>query len=363
MTSPSTDSLPKQTRPPVFAIACGCLALLAVGQLAIGGIALAKRFQDSQKVRIVEKEVPKVVTLRIPQSGEKTADKSIVARPPVLEIAPLPKVEPTPLTTPSIAIPRSERLVKEAKQARIAGDMMRAITKLESALEESPHEASVLFELGQIHENMGVLDKASEYYEQVFQLGVAGAGSLYQAAAAKLRDGFERPTDKLGKLSLDRVGIIKGEDPKGQKVTLTIPVEVAPDAELDVGEISIEVNFFNLTSKGDIVPLEDDSWVEQHWLTEPINWADGPETLLMTYTIPSQSVANEHLFGSLEYYGQVVTLSYKGEVMDMEAWPRHLAARLPNRNSQNMNDPYALPDFSNEFPPDFDPSAGLLPPR
>jgi tetratricopeptide (TPR) repeat protein len=81
-------------------------------------------------------------------------------------------------------------MVKEARQARVAGDMGRAIVKLEEALAQSPEDPSVHYELGLVHEQMGVYDIAAAHYEKVFQMGVSGAGALYEMAGAKLRDGF-----------------------------------------------------------------------------------------------------------------------------------------------------------------------------
>jgi hypothetical protein len=244
----------------------------------------------------------------------------------------------------------------------VAGDMGKAIVKLEEALGQSPKDPNALYELGLVHEQMGVFDKASEYFEQVFQMGISGAGSLYQMAATKLRDGFAQPTDMLGKLSLGRVRIFKNSNHEGgRQVILTIPVQKSPADDIDVGEIAVEVRFFNRTTKGEIVELEDKSWATDQWVTLPFDWAGGEESLRMTYTIPPQDAQTEHLFGGRTYYGQVVTLTYKGEVLDVQAWPRDLAAKIPR---QPATGPYDLlpPEFQDTLPPDFDPNMPLLPP-
>ena len=59
------------------------------------------------------------------------------------------------------------------------------------------------------------------------------------------------------------------------------------------------------------------------------DWAGGEESLRMNYVIPSQDSQTEHLFGARTYYGQVVSLLYKGEILDVQAWPRDLAAKIP----------------------------------
>lgn len=347
-------------RAPAFAVACWFLGVMAFVELWVAGMALATRLQESRVVRVVEKEVPKPVIVRVPVAADES---SVVVRPPV-QVVPKenpPAIAPAPLKVPQVADPRSERLVYEAREARVAGDMGRAIVKLEEALAASPDEPGVHYELGLVHEQMGVYDIAAAHYEKVFQMGTSGAGALYEMAAAKLRDGFETPDAMLGKLSLGRVRIFN--DPKhagGQRVILTIPVQKSPADEIDVAEIAVSVIFFNRTSKGEIVQLEDKSWVKEQWVTLPFDWAGGEESLRMTYVIPPQDTQTEHLFGSRSYYGQVVSLTYKGEVLDVQAWPRDLAARIPKAPTAAPGD-LMLPEFQDALPPDFDPELGVLP--
>ncbi len=354
----------------VFVVSCWVLGLVVLVQLWVGGVALAVRLKESRQVRVVEREVIKPVLVQVPveavppvevaQSGAGVlgeATSGAVAngtnRVPT----------PTPLGVPAVADPRAERLLAEAREARVAGDMGKAIVKLEQALEHAPADPSLVYELGLVHEQMGVFDQASRHFEQVFQMGVSGAGSLYGLAAAKLRDGFAQPEDMLGRLSLGRVRIFN--QPKheaGQQVILTIPVQKAPADEVDVSAIQVEVRFFNRTSRGDIVELDDPSLVTSRWVTLPFDWAGGEENLRMTYTLPPVDRQTEHLFGKREYYGQVVTLSYQGEVLDVQAWPRDLAAKIVKQPEAGVGD-LPVPEFLDSLPPDFDPAIPLLPSR
>jgi hypothetical protein len=121
------------------------------------------------------------------------------------------------------------------------------------------------------------------------------------------------------------------------------------------------VLFFNRTSKGEIIQLEDKSWVtKQEWAALPFDWAGGEEPLRVTYVIPGQDTRTEHLFGMQTYYGQVVSLSYKGEVLDVQAWPRDLAARVARPAAASGGQQQA-PEFLDQLPPDFNPDAPLLP--
>lgn len=348
-------------RIPVFPLACWLLGLVMLCQLLVAGVALGKRFDASREVIILEKEVPKYITVELP-APPPIEVPVIVRSPDPRDMFARPGPQPTPLATPEIADPRAERLVKEARQARVAGDMGMAILKLEEALIHAAGEPAVHYEMGLVHEQMGVFDTAAMHYELVFQAGIAAAGNLYELAATKLRDGFEQPTDMLGKISLGRIGIFKDpEHTRGERTILTIPVQKAPGVEVELGDIDVKVVFFNRTDRGEIRQLQDESWAENQWVSLPFDWAGGEETLRMSYVIPRQDPRNEHLFGTQRYYGQVVFLRYQDEVLDVQAWPRDLAARIPNQTAQ---DAFGLPpEFfdPNLLPPDFDPDNPLLP--
>lgn len=372
--SPAKPQARTGPKAPVFPLACALLGLVALAELLVAGLALATRLEDARQVRIVEKEVLKPVVLRVPAASPEATAGATTSRPPqpaattatpVTTAPPAadPLPAPTPVQTPPIADARSERLVTDARACRVAGDMARAMIKLEEALGQSPDDPAVHYELGLIHEQMGVFDTASDHYNKVFQMGVSRAGSLYTMAAAKLRDGFAQPRDMLGKLALGRVGVFNNtKHPDGQQVILTIPVNKGTDDALDVSKMEVRVLFFNRNSKGDILQLEDNSWTKDQWTSLPIDWAGGEETLRITYTIPPQDEQTEHLFGDRVYYGQVVSLLYDGEVLDVDAWPRDLAARVPNQAGPQTDD-MPPPGLEDALPPDFNQDIPLLPTR
>lgn len=354
----------------IFRIACWLMAIMAFAQIMISGVAIAMRMESTRTVKVVEKIVtsePQVAINRPmnPSSMEAKPSTSTDSAPVTLPSTAEPRIEPLaanlppprPLIVPDIADPLAERLVNEARAARVSEDMMTAITKLDQALQSAPNDAHALYELGLCHEAMGIYDKARLYYHQVYQLGTSSAGGLYVQAADKLKQGFEQPIDKINRVVLGRPRVFK--DPnrdKGEKVIITIPVQAVPGEQIQGRDLEVIVNFFDeVGARKEISPADTShSRVESKWTTEPLDWSSGEEQLQITYTLPPQDQQQEHLFGQKRYYGQVVELSYKGELIDSQAWPRILAHKL--------NKPDAPPVFlDREMPAGFNPDNPLLP--
>lgn len=379
--------VPSTPRTTVFRVSCWTLGVVAFAEMLGAAVALAARLESSREVRIVERfvEVPKVVN--VPSSPAPASNDTakidpedagaVVARPPALRPMPTlvpadqalipPTPPPTPLGAPAIADPIVEKLVTEARQSRVAGDSIKAITKLNEAAHLSPDDPNVEFELGRVHEEMEVYDTASEHYQKVIGMGVGKAGELYRLAAAKLRDGFQSARDEAqGKLSLGRPRIYRDVNyTEGERVILTVPVQKAPGATLD-DDFEVKVRFFDTLRGKEIVPTSEETSIrEPQWVTGPIDWAGGEEQLRVTYIIPNQTGQNEHLFGKRTYYGQSVELRYKGELIDVQAWPRDLAARIEQPAQPKPNNIGDLPpEFLDKdmVPPDWNPGSPLLPP-
>lgn len=365
MGSETPDTQTKAKTVPVFAVSCWALGMMAFSQIIVAGLAMATRLEDSKVIRTVVKEEVKLVTVRIPAAPAEEPNTTVISKPPTVlpdpTTSPLPA--PSPIAAPGVDDPRSERLVKEARQARIAGDMGLAIVKLQDAQIQSQDDPTIHFELGLVHEQMGVFDIAGAHYQKVYDMGITKAGALYQAAARKLHDGFKQES-KLGKISLSQVRFYRDpEHETGEQVILTIPIEKAPGEEISPDDVGVGMIFFNKNAQGDIVARTDDdlSTVQDEWLNAPCDWADGTETMRATYTIPKRDVASQHLFGQLGYYGYVIILRYGGEVVDVQARPSHLAAKIPQEAIGNGADKMN-PGYDDLPFPDIDLGGGLLPP-
>jgi hypothetical protein len=353
----------------VFRLSCWMLVLIAFAQLLGAGVALAVRFERAQEVRVEEKIVTRVVT--VAAEPPKPAPEVVAVAPP----SPLPPPEPTPLpparplAAPPIADPVVERLVQEARSARVAGDMASAIVKLDEARAKAPEDPSVLYEVGLVYESMAAFDprladQAADAYQSVFALGTTGAGALYPLAAAKLRDGIALPADLRGELALGRVRIFKDEDQsEGERVVVTVPVQAAPGTTISGDDLIVKVNFFDSTMKEgreEIQAAADGLCKTIHeWVSGDFDFVGGEELLRVTYLLPPQELQQEHLFGKRRYYGQTVEVIYKGELIDTQAWPRHLSAR----NAAAARQADEMPEFLTEDMIQIDPVNPLLPTR
>lgn len=351
-----------ERRIPVFPIACWVLGLVVFVQVLVSGLALSARLDASREVRVVEKEVTRIVAVPPRPEVASAAPEAVVVRPPravpppdgVALAGSLPP--PTPLRTPVVGDPRTEQLVVDAKRARVRGDMGLAILKLEEAKSLSAAEPLVFFEMGETLEAMGVFDRASDCFETVMGMGATKAGALYQRAAAKLEEGF-LPEPVTGKLRLGKARVFKDPDhPGGFQVQLTVPVEKAPDAEVLPDDLDVIVEFFNHSKRAGIEPA-DRTWVTVTENTKRWDWSEGPETVHMVYQIPGRDPMREYLPGELGFYGQVVTLLYRGEVVDVDAWPRDLAVR-----SYLRGQPQNLPGGDGLLLPPLEADGILLPP-
>lgn len=356
-----------------FHTSCWVLGLIAFVELAAVGMALGLQRPQAvatapTETKIVEKLVTQYRTLP-PEKETIIVEKPVYVEPEVADLPEGPPIdydfEPVKnikLGVPPIANPVVEKYIEDSRRLRIAGDNMRATLKLDAASKLAPEDANVLYQFGEVYSAMGIYDKAADYYQQVFELGTVKAGSLYEMAAIKLRDGIEQPEDMATKFALGRVRVYEDSSwAEGERVILTIPVSAAPDLGLDAAELdrALQVQVF-LYDQMDGKPMLWDSAtssMDTQWVTPPVDWQDGGEELLrVIYEIPSQSSGTSHLLGQREYFGQVVELYYESALIDRLASPRRLAKEVKARGEEI----YFYPE--NYVPDDFNFENPLLPP-
>ena len=336
------------------------------------GIALAVRANSPEPPVVVERVVTEYLPLDQP-----AGDLSLLAPDPaassLAEPEPVPRalttvdemisseIEPlddTPtLKTPFIANPEVERLVGQAREARVRDDIGAAVLKLEAAEQLAPAEPNVLYQFAEVFGAVGHFDKAADYYQKVFNLGPIRAGALYELASQKLSLGFNQAAGLEGKMRLGRIRHYSDEGADGSKrVVLTIPTLAAPGQKVDENKLSIQVTFYDKRN-GKIYQATSDSHLSHRWTTSPLDWGDrGEELLQYTYIIPPGDSRDLHLLGERAHFGQVVEMRYGGELVDHQAWPRTLAEQ---RNVQEAS-PLFLP--SGFLPGQINEANPLLPP-
>lgn len=365
-----TDS---EHRMSTFTISCWVLGLIAFVELAAVGMALGlNRQSPPQEVvaetQIIEKLVTEYRTLP-PEKEIEVVEKTVYRDRPIADLPDGPPlaydfepVKDLKLAVPPIANPIVEKLVEESRSLRIAGDSMRAMLKLEEAAKTTPDDANVLYQFAEVYGTIGVYDRAADYYQRVFELGTIKAGSLYDMAAIKLRDGIEQPEDMATKFALGRVRVYEDSTwEEGERVILTIPVSAAPNLGLSASELDrallVEVDLYDQLDGTPTPRDQANSSMDFQWVTPPIDWQDGGEELLrVIYEIPSQSNGTNHLLGERKYFGQVVELLYENALIDRLASPRRLAKAVEARGEEI----YFYPE--NYVPEDFNFENPLLPP-
>ena len=321
----------------VFHVSCWMLGLIAFVQLMSVGVAMVMKetAQPEVETKVVTEYVvvPRPTPVRV--KPPKEAPKKVAVEEPVFDPLLLPDIDtlnipPVPKAmdvAPAIKNPIVERLIEEAREARITGDLVLAQTKLNEAEHLEGENANVLYDLAVNFDALRVYDKADEYYIKVVQLGPIEGGSLFAKASAKIERG--RIADLKGLASL---GLVRKSSPRrvagGERRTVMMPISVAPGKEFDPELLDPRMNFFEEVD-GKIQPAvitPDGSGFE--WVSAPVNWDDGEELAEVWYFVPDQDVREAYFSGERKFYGMVVELYYDGRLVDMMAQPRTLIKEM-----------------------------------
>ena len=316
---------------------------MAFVQLMSVGVALA--FKNQQIPQPGERIVKEYVVAPGPPSALVTAgdDKPepIAALPPksIAVVSPKPLPESKEVLTdlesitkvaeedvlnlpPPVLDPIVEALLKDARQARVEGDLIQALTKLQEAELREPRDPNVLYSLGATYEAFGIFDKARDNYYEVFNLG-PNAGSLFEKASFKVAQGLVPDVKNLACLGWGRM-TNPIQEQNGERRTLILPVEVDTNKDFDPMLFTPRVRFYEEVDGkiGQAIIRQGDSGSE--WVTGTADWKDGEEIAEVWYFVPDQDPATGLLFGQRKFYGFVAELYYDGRLSDIRAHPRTL---------------------------------------
>jgi tetratricopeptide (TPR) repeat protein len=342
-----------------FHLACWIMGLVAFVQLMSIGAAMAFRtglagppeVVTRVETRYLEVEKPVPVPARVLEKAATVAEvKEIIDE--LINPGEVSEASETMRTAPVIADPVVERLLKEARAARVVGDVVKATLKLQEAENREPRDPSVLYAIAMNYEALQVYDNAADYYLEVHALGPQVAGSLFRKAAEKLGKGVAPEMTELA--VLNAVRRLEPEfSPRGEKRTVSLAITTAPQEKFDPDLLHVQVHFFE-TSDGDLskAPIDgsDPSATGSLCTTLPYDFSDGEEILHVWYRVPPRERRDRALFGTRDFHGFVAELYYDGRLLDIRAQPRTLVHEIRSQKA-------ASPD---SWDPDIDPILDAL---
>ncbi len=283
----------------------------------------------------------------VPGPVEPAKGESPVAVPenpqPATSASTVPLAPPRPTPVPLSALtpkqnPRFVEIVEQGKLLRSSGDTAGALLRFREAALLEPGNPLPLAETAYTFEKMSLPDKAAEQWRQVLAMGES-AGVYYSAAQAKLSAAINEmartvavkqpmaaassiPDGKMLAVSTPRVE----DQPNGisaKRFTLHVPIRAKAGQAISVRDMKVFVLFFEKLNGKDIVRTTAN--VSNSWENPPIDWAEGEETLDVTYDLPPNDGRGE----PREYHGYIIRLYYQGELQDTQAVPPNLNQRFP----------------------------------
>jgi len=355
------------------------MALLAFAQLITVGTALTIRNEQVQQPSTIT--LPAIHSPQLPLKPRSLADilDSVGEEPyhlaendhaPV-QIPAQPNTRVTPLSgapaavvgspalqLPAIADARVERLVQESRILHIDGDMMRAMLKLDEAERIDPSEPAVTYQKAMLFEDMGIFIKAADHYQKIQQMGKK-AGTYFNLAANKLTQGMDTAVARRNVISIGPMQTRKTTGAAGVKqADVAITILARPDKPINPADVHVQIHFYDKINGGEIKKATASAVIDSYWADTKLDWKDpgNEERLHVSYKISAADLADEHLLGRREFYGYVIELLYKGEVIDQQAKPR----RLHSMHGSKMG---PIPGIDDPMPWLPDDDGSLLPPR
>lgn len=247
-----------------------------------------------------------------------------------------------------------DRLLHKAVASITAGDMKSCILSLEEASILAPEHPALLYYYGLAYDKLQNPHKARDFYTRVFAMRDK-AGVYFQRAARRLTFGFEQNNALRGKLAFGphQVSHTYAAE-QGEQVELLLPILLAPGESVNVDDIYLAVQFFDLVNGREIEfsRLAEPKW---SWQNETPTWNDWEEHLHIHYSIPPLTQEEMDAYGDLKYYGFTAKLYYKGEPLDCISSPSALILQEQRLNSRRRSRQQQAP-VHGLFPDD-----GLIP--
>ena len=367
---PAASPITRQTVGQTFTVALGVLGAGVVLQLGAVGWAFIARNHAQQEVG----ELPTMARLTTPAGTRpdfgsdpftetpEQPPQTITTDPNAPEMPPRPVPVPVGAQKTAEAVPqtRFEELVQQGRQLRERGDTGTALVRFREAAAMDARNPIAIAELAATYEKMRLLDRSSEQWKRIYEMGDA-AGIYFSLAESKLKETQARAileampqTGANGALpgpdttvliegiapgSLLGVGKIRTEDQadadSAKKFTLHIPVRARPRAKIEVHDLVIHVMFYDKVDGKNVVQTSAN--VGSKWVTSPVDWADtDTEELAVEYQLPRPEKAKRE---TREFFGYLVRMYYKGQLQAAVAEPERLGQQYPAPATLPKNDP------------------------
>ena len=236
-------------------------------------------------------------------------------------------------------------LIRQGVAAMTAGDMRRCVLSLEQANALAPNHPAMLYYYGLAYDKLLNPAKAKEYYDKIYRMRDR-AGKYFQRASRRLAYGMEQPSAMRGKLSFGPYKVQHTyDDEQGEKVSILLPILLAPGEEIRSDDVYIRVQIFEMVN-GRKVDFSREQ-PKYKWVNDKQTWENWEEDLIVTYDAPAPSADELSAAGDVRYYGFTAVLAYKGEPLDLISTPSALILheqQLSNPRRGGGGAPGLLPD-------------------
>jgi hypothetical protein len=314
-------------------------------------------------------------------AGQEMAAPPPLAQPPTGWAVPVPGMlasdgapgaggpfNANPLT-PLPMDPEVAELLETVAQLRAGGDTSGVMELLRAAEGMDENNVAVLKEFAQTYEQMGLTDKALEYWQRIESQGAARAGAVFPLAQQRASLGrapsslvaAALPGDQeeslpgagltmpplpsaadLGALPplASRMGLLTADGAVlsvgtcqvvrdlavnvGERQTLRIPIVRTGSSEIEPTAVNVDVFFYDLVNGNVVEPTRADPPVST-WMAAPVDWAgEGIEPLDVVYYLPQMTEDEIKNHGQRQFHGYVVKLYYQNKLQVTAAEPSDL---------------------------------------
>ncbi len=222
--------------------------------------------------------------------------------------------------------PLLDKIVATGEELRGTGNMQGALKALRTAEDALPDHPRVLAELAGTFSQMGLEQKALDYWERVYELGEENAGGYYALADMALKGnlasaaGTTSAVLKIKNVSVEKIPTTEDE---GEKVVLSVVVDGDNKVRPSGAEMEMSVYFFDKVDGKVIDATTADT--TQEFPSEPYDWQGGSsETVNVIYHQPVFTIEQKRELGKRVYHGYVIELYYREQLQDTVAEPQEL---------------------------------------